>query len=120
MGAHQFNLTILPKKGILKIFDSIPKKVDFKEIEYTTLQESCWGEEDINPMEIIHALDKFLWRADYSTDAHLQWKSYVFKEAIQQFIDHDAYMTIDTEMAMIQALVIRVDFKDLDSTFFQQ
>jgi hypothetical protein len=72
MGAHQFNLTILPKKGILKIFDSIPKKVDFKEIEYTTLQESCWGEEDINPMEIVHALDKFLWRADYSTDAHLQ------------------------------------------------
>ncbi len=114
MGSHQLHLNILPKRGLLQFFDIVPQQIEWTKYRHTDFQKKCWSVESLNPMEIVHALDKLLRRADYSTDKHVQWKTYSFNEALQVFIDHDAYLSIDSETGQIQAFVVRIDAKDTE------
>ncbi len=129
MPLHQFNLTAIPRQGILKELGFIPDKLPFiltelepQNGEYSIKQliknknewsKKSWYVIDNQPIEIIHQIDKYVKRANYGTDLFVCWKTYTDE------IDNDASLQIDEKTGKIVALIFRSDLRENELKFLK-
>ncbi len=125
MAVYQFQLIAIPKKGVLERFGQIPEKleIDYKErTEHYHLKEEglieeedkfkdaltqdWWSSTKLQPMEIIHQIDKKVKRANYGSDTFINWKFY------SREVDNDASMSINEETGKIEELRFRADLRE--------
>ncbi|MBC6992837.1 hypothetical protein H9S92_01560 [Lewinella lacunae] len=132
MAIWQFQLVVIPKKGILEKFGHVPEKlqIDYKEREeYYYLKEEnlieeedkftdaliqdWWSSTEIQPMEIIHQIDKNVRRSDFGRDSSVNWKFYSSK------VDNDASMSINKETGKIENIRFRADLREENFKFLR-
>jgi hypothetical protein len=136
MAIWQFNLTAIPRIGIIEKFGYIPERlhVDFEERKQfarakkkgeldeedfqltDALIQNWWNSTELQPLEIIHQIDKLAKRADgYGTDLWVCWKTYI--DTIGNPIDNDASLIINENTGMIEELNFRADLREKSLTF---
>jgi hypothetical protein len=136
MAIWQFNLTAIPRIGIIEKFGYIPERlhVDFEERKQfarakkkgeldeedfqltDALIQNWWNSTELQPLEIIHQIDKLAKRADgYGTDLWVCWKTYI--DAIDNPLDNDASLLINENTGMIEELNFRADLREKSLTF---
>jgi hypothetical protein len=137
MAAYQFNITIIPKNGLIEKYGFVPDRlfVDLKEQQQfqrdklakkeideadykDALTKDWWHLTDVSPIEIIHQMDKILKRADYGTDTWISWKTYIFEQNLE--IDNDALMYINAETGKIEQLCFRADLREPSLVFLHR
>lgn len=133
MAIYQFQMTVIPKKGVLEKYGRIPEKLKINYEERKrhynlkeeglldeddhfedALTQDWWSSTNILPIEIIHQIDKKVKRAHYSKDTHISWKFY------SQEVDNDAYMLVSEETGKIEELVFRADLREVKWTFLRE
>ena len=133
MAIWQFQLVVIPKKGVLEKFGHIPEtlEIDYKErsehyhlkkeglLEYDeevkdALIQDWWSSTELPPMEIIHQIDKKVRRADYGGDTFVNWK---FNNGM---VDNDASMTINEESGKIELFRFRTDLREEKLKFLKE
>jgi hypothetical protein len=136
MAIWQFNLTAIPRIGIIEKFGYIPERlhVDFEERKQfarakkkgeldeedfqlnDALIQNWWNSIELQPLEVIHQIDKLAKRADgYGTDLWVCWKTYI--DAIDNPLDNDASLVINENTGMIEELNFRADLREKSLTF---
>jgi hypothetical protein len=131
MAIYQFQLTVIPKKGVFEKFGLIPEKleIDYEERKthhfkkeglideedkfYDALTQDWWSSAELNPIEIIHQVDKIVSRANYGNDTWVVWKTYSHE------LDNDASMSINAETGKIEEFQFRADLREQDLKFLQ-
>jgi len=133
MAAYQFQLHVIPRKGIFEKFGYIP---DWLEINYEqrqlryqlkredlldesdqfedALTQNWWASTDMQPIEITHRIDKLVGGRRDGDDTCIFWKRYTFGE-----VDNDASMDINPETGKIEALQFRADLREDDLKFLK-
>lgn len=133
MAVWQFQLVVIPKKGILERFDQIPEvlEVDYEQRKehfhlkkdgllesedkfVDALTQDWWNSTKIPAMEIVHQIDKRVRRAPYGNDTFVNWK---FNNGQ---VDNDASMTIHAETGKIGALRFRADLREEKLKFLRE
>ena len=133
MAIWQFQMVMIPRKGILEKFGEIPEtlEVDYKvrtehyhlkkeglieeEDEFKdTLTQDWWSSTVLQPIEIIHQIDKKVRRADYGTDTFLNWKFNNGK------VDNDASMSINEQTGKIEKIRFRGDLREEELKFLRE
>lgn len=133
MAIWQFQLVIIPRKEILEKFGKIPHalKIDYEERtehyhlkkeglieeedEFSdALTQDWWSSTKIQPIEIIHQIDKKVRRANYGRDTFVNWKFNNGK------IDNDASMSINEETGMIEEIRFRADLREEKLKFLKE
>jgi hypothetical protein len=133
MAIWQFQLVIIPKKGILEKFEKTPKtlQIDYKErVEHyhlkqeglieegdefkDALTQDWWSSTEIQPMEIIHQIDKKVSRANYGDDTFINWKFNNGK------VDNDASLSINEETGKIEEIHFRADLREEKLHFLKE
>ena len=133
MAIYQFHLTVIPKKGILEKFGHIPEilEIDYEERkEHYYLKEDnliededefidamtqdWWSTTELNPMEIIHQIDKKVKRANYGDETFINWKTY------SKEVDNDAVLSINKETGKIEELTFRADLRENGFLFLKE
>jgi hypothetical protein len=137
MAAYQFNITIIPKNGLIEKYGFVPDRLfvdlkerqqfqrdklakkDIDEADYKdALTQDWWHSTDVSPIEIVHQMDKIVKRADYGTDTWINWKTYIFKENLE--IDNDALMHINAKTDKIEQLCFRADLRESNLIFLHK
>jgi hypothetical protein len=137
MAAYQFNITVIPRNGLVEKYGFVPDKLfvdlkerqqfqrdkwdqkDIEEADYKdALTKNWWHLTDVSPIEIIHQMDKIVKRADYGTDTWINWKTYIFGENLE--IDNDALMHINAETGKIERLCFRADLREPSLIFLHK
>jgi len=125
MAIWQFQLVVIPEKGILERLGQIPNtlEVNYEErkehfhlkkeglIEpedkfVDALVQDWWKTSKVHPMEIIHQMDKMVSRGNYGSDTFINWKFNNGK------VDNDASMSINKESGNIEELRFRADLRE--------
>ncbi len=133
MAIWQFQLVIIPRKGILEKIGVIPEilEIDYEErtehyhlkkeglIEEEdefkdALTQNWWSSTDLQPIEIIHQIDKKVRRANYGRDTFVNWKFNNGK------VDNDASMSIDEETGKIGEIRFRADLREDELKFLKE
>ena len=133
MAIWQFQLVIIPRKGILEKFGKIPEtlKIDYEEItehyhlkkeglieeedEFRdALTQDWWSSTKLQPIEIIHQIDKKVRRANYGRDTFVNWKFNNGK------VDNDASMSINEETGKIEEIRFRGDLREEKLKFLRE
>jgi len=123
---------IIPKKGIVEKFGQVPKKLEIDYEERTehyylkkdglieeddkfkdALTQDWWSSLELQPMEIIHQIDKNVRRANYGSDSFVNWKFY------SQEVDNDASMAINEETGKIEEIRFRADLREENLKFLK-
>jgi hypothetical protein len=136
MAIWQFNLTAIPRIGIIEKFGYIPERlhVDFEERKQfarakkkgeldeedfqlnDALIQNWWNSIELQPLEVIHQIDKLAKRADgYGTDLWVCWKTYF--DTNDNPLDNDASLVINENTGMIEELNFRADLREKSLTF---
>jgi hypothetical protein len=87
MAIYQFQLTIIPKKGVLEKYGFIPERLEIDYEERKThhylkkdglideadkfsdaLTQDWWSSTELIPIEVIHQIDEKVRRANYGDD----------------------------------------------------
>jgi hypothetical protein len=137
MAAYQFNITVIPRNGLVEKYGFVPDKlfVDLKErqqfqrdklaqkdtdeVDYKdALTKNWWHLTDVSPIEIVHQIDKIVKRADYGTDTWINWKTYISVENTE--IDNDALMDINAGTGKIEKLCFRADLREPSLIFLHK
>ena len=130
MAIYQFLLIAIPEKGIIEKYGYLPDKlvIDYKErtehyhskkegllngkeIYNDALLQKWWNTTHINPMEIIHQIDKIITRTNYSRDTFVSWKYYTPET------DNDASLSFDQDTYKIQEFRFRADLREKNLKF---
>ena len=133
MAIYQFYLMAIPRKGVLEKFGKIPGRleVDHEERkEHYNLKkdglleeedefkdamiQDWWSSTELQPMEIIHQIDKKIRRANYGSDTLVNWKFY------SKEVDNDAAMSIDEESGKIEKVSFRADLREQSLKFLRE
>lgn len=133
MAIYQFQLTVIPRKGVLEKFGLLPERleIDYEERKNhyhlkkedlldeedkfkDALTQDWWSSTELQPIEIVHQIDKKVRRANYGNDTWIVWKYY------SQEVDNDASMSIDSETGKITELQFRADLREKDLKFLQE
>jgi hypothetical protein len=137
MAAYQFNITVIPKNGLVEKYGFVPDRLfvdvkerqqfqrdklakkDIDEADYKdALTQDWWHLTAISPIEIVHQMDKIVKRADYGTDTWINWKTYIFEKNLE--IDNDALMHINAETGKIEQLCFRADLREPSLIFLHK
>jgi hypothetical protein len=129
MAVWQMHLAAIPRKGIVEKLGFIPEKLPIILAENEVLKEKYslkelianknkWVEEswyliDIQPIEIIHQVDKYVKRGNYGSDLFMNWKTY------SEETDNDASLSIDAETGKIKELIFRTDLREKELKFLK-
>jgi hypothetical protein len=133
MAIYQYLLIAIPRKGIIDKYGYIPNKliIDYQErSEYFLLKkegllegheiyndallQKWWISTKINPMEIIHQIDKIIKRSNYSKDQHVSWKYYTAEA------DNDASLSFNEDTGTIEELRFRADLRENNLRFLHE
>ncbi len=131
MAIYQFNLVIIPKKGVLKYFGEIPDRleVDFQkrtenflnegtegEFDYFEfIQHKCWEIANIDPLEIINQMDQKLDRANWGNNKEYNnWKTETTE------VDNDSWILINSEQNQIKEFTFRADLRQPKLKFLME
>lgn len=133
MAIWQFQLVVIPRKGVIEKFGEIPDKleIDFKERNEhfylkkeklltdedkfkDALIQDWWSSSELQVMEVVHQIDKLVKRADYSKDTFVQWKY------SKNRVDNDAWMSINKESGKIEELIFRTDLREEKLIFLKE
>lgn len=133
MAIWQFQLVVIPKKGVLEKFGEIPDTVEIDYEERTehfhlkkeglieeedefkdALTQDWWSSTDLQPIEIIHQIDKKVRRANYGRDTFVNWKFNNGK------VDNDASMSINEETGKIEIIRFRADLREDELKFLRE
>lgn len=133
MAIYQYLLIAIPRKGIIDKYGYIPNKliIDYQErSEYFLLKkegllegheiyndallQKWWISTKINPMEIIHQIDKIIKRSHYSKDQHVSWKYYTAEA------DNDASLSFNEDTGNIEELRFRADLRENNLRFLHE
>jgi hypothetical protein len=129
MAIWQMHLAAIPRKGIVEKLGFIPEKLPIILAKNEVLKEKYslkelianknkWAEKswyliDIQPIEIIHQIGKYVKRADYGDDLRICWKTY------SDETDNDASLSIDAETGKINELIFRADLRENELKFLK-
>jgi hypothetical protein len=132
MAIYQLQLFAIPRIGVLEKFGLIPERleIDYKErkahyqlrkedllededVFKDALTQDWWHSTDLQPVEVIHQIDKRIRRANYGDDTWVVWKNY------SQDVDNDASMLINDETGKIQELQFRADLREDNLKFLR-
>lgn len=133
MAVYQFQLIVIPRKGVLEKFGQIPEKLEVDYEERTehyylkqeglleendkfkdVLTQNWWSSTELQPIEIIHQIDKKVRRANYGRDTFINWKFY------SREVDNDASMLINGETGKIEVLRFRADLREENFKFLRE
>lgn len=133
MATYQFQLHVIPRKGIIEKFGYIPDQLEInyeqRQLRYQlkrealldesdqfedALTQNWWGSTDLQPIEITHRIDKLVGGCRDGDDTCIFWKRYKFGE-----VDNDASMGINPETGKIEAFQFRADLREDDLKFLK-
>jgi len=133
MAIWQFQLVVIPRKGILEKIGRIPKTLEIDYEERTkhyhlkkeglieeedkfkdALTQDWWSSTEIQSMEIIHQIDKKIRRANYGDDTFINWKFNNGK------VDNDASLSINEETGKIEEIRFRADLREEKMKFLKE
>lgn len=133
MAIYQFQLTIIPRKGVLEKYGFIPERLEIdceerknhyylkkdglidEEDKFSdALTQDWWSSTELIPIEVIHQIDKKVRRANYGDDTWIVWKFYSHE------LDNDASMLINAATGKIEELQFRADLRENDLKFLQE
>src|SRR5687767_9043017 len=107
MAIWQFNLTAIPRKGILEKYGLIPEKLDRKSVD--SFSQDLWFSTNLNVIKIIDQIDKIVKRADYGNDENwFNWKTYTDE------VDNDACLSLSDVTKKVEELHFRADLREKD------
>jgi hypothetical protein len=134
MAIWQFSLIIIPRKGVIEKFGYIPDKFNsfvdndgFKKYVIPTHENGVemdfsdcdwWHSTDIEPMEIISQVDKYVKRRKYydePDELYVSWKTHV-----RYVIDNDADLVFNKQTGKVLEWSFRADLRDESLTFLKQ
>ena|SRR5690349_15867957 len=133
MAIYQFQLTLIPRKGIIEKFGLLPERLDIDYEERKNyyhlkkdnlldkadkfkdaLVQDWWSTTALQPVEVVHQIDKKIRRANYGNDIWIVWKFYSLE------LDNDASMLINGETGKIAELQFRADLRENNLKFLQE
>jgi hypothetical protein len=116
MAIYQYYLAIVPKKGILKRHDLIPKEIGISTETgfFESDAELYWKEIDQKADEITPKIDSIVKRADWgNNETSYNWKTYSEK------VDNDAFISLDEKSLTITEFSFRADLRENEFTFLK-
>jgi len=129
MAIYQYYLALIPRKGMIELTDTIPKRIDtdfrnrekYLTIENTEnyeidsfeiLNQDVWNNSDLSSNEIIIQVDKIIKRADWGNEKYLNnWKIENSEK------DNDAWIELNEKNGKIELFTIRADLREKDLEF---
>src|SRR5687767_15083666 len=102
MAIWQFNLTAIPRKGVLEKYEVIPKTLDRSFFEDLNL----WASTSLDINTLIGRIDKIVKRADYGDENWFNWKTQT------EEVDNDASLLLNTTTKKIEYLHFRADLRE--------
>ena len=133
MAIWQFQMVIIPRKGILEKFGKIPESLEIDYEERTehyylkkeglieeddefkdALTQDWWSSTKLQPIEIVHQIDKKVKRANYGRDTFVNWKFNNGK------VDNDASMSINEKTGQIEEIRFRGDLREEKLKFLKE
>lgn len=110
MAIWQFNLTAIPRKGILERYGLIPKTLDRKSVKHVDL----WHSSDLDIAVIINRIDKIIKRADYGDENWVSWKTGTEEP------DNDASLSLNEATKRIEDLNFRADLREKELAYLRE
>ncbi|WP_299163182.1 hypothetical protein [uncultured Tenacibaculum sp.] len=116
MAVYQYYLAVIPKEGIQKRHELIPKEIGIStETGYFESDaELYWKEIDEKADELIPKIDSIVERADWgNSKTSFNWKTYT------ETLDNDAFMGLDEITLSISEFSFRADLRENEFTFLK-
>jgi len=116
MAVYQYYLAVVPKEGIEKKHDSIPKEINVStETGYFESDpELYWKEIGKKSDNIIPKIDSIVKRANWgNSETSFNWKTYTDE------VDNDAFISLDEKSYEIKKFSFRADLREEGLTFLK-